>query len=30
MMSDSDSDEEVVIRYGTPLDPIEEGRFMNK
>lgn len=24
-MSDSDSDDEPVIRYGTPLDPIEEG-----
>lgn len=26
-MSNSDSDEENVIKYGTPLEPYEEGTF---
>ncbi|KAL0811841.1 hypothetical protein ABMA28_009268 [Loxostege sticticalis] len=29
-MSDSDSDDEPVIRYGTPLDPIEEDEIPSK
>jgi hypothetical protein len=28
-MSDSDSDEESLVKYGTPLDPIEEGNYIN-
>ncbi|XP_028166555.1 G patch domain-containing protein 1 homolog isoform X2 [Ostrinia furnacalis] len=29
-MSDADSDEEAIIRYGTPLDPIEEDEIPSK
>ncbi|XP_063833900.1 G patch domain-containing protein 1 homolog [Ostrinia nubilalis] len=29
-MSDADSDEEPIIRYGTPLDPIEEDEIPSK